>query len=199
MRDYESLPEQIDELVRLSTEHGVALFRAWGVLYGGLLRSARGDHQEAIAQMRQGLADSRATGSNLGLPAALACLAAAYRRAGRIEEAMASVKEGLSIVDAIDGGLEPELHRLQGELLIEGDPNLAREAEACFRRAIDAARSQEARSYELRATMSMSRLLRGQGRQDEAREILAEIYAWFSEGLDTPDLQDAAALLGELS
>jgi serine/threonine protein kinase/tetratricopeptide (TPR) repeat protein len=199
LRDYESLSEQVDELVRLSTEHGVALFRAWGILYGGVLLSVRGEHREAIARMHQGIADARATGSNLGLPAALAHLAAAYQRAGRFEEAMAPVEEGLAIVDSIDGGLEPELHRLQGELLIAGDPNLAREAEACFRQAIEMARSQQARSWELRATMSVGRLLRDLGRQDEARGALAEKYGWFGEGLDTPDLQDAAALLGELS
>jgi predicted ATPase len=198
-RDAELLPEKVDELVRHSTEHGNTLFRTWGNIYEGWLLSEQGHHDAAITRMRQGIADSRATGSELGQPWALWYLAEAHRRAGRVEEALAAVDEGISMAERIrDQAYEPELHRSRGKLLLERDPNSAQEAEACFRRAIEMARSQCARSLELRATISMSRLLRAQGRRFFNDTATTEIYTWFSEGLDTPDLVDAAALLNEL-
>jgi predicted ATPase len=199
-RDNELLPDQVEELVRLSTEHEVALFGAWGVLAEGWLLSEQARHDMAITRMRQGFADVQATGSELGQPLALWLLAEALRRAGRVEEALALVDEALSMVDRNDDRMhEAELHRRRGELLLERDPSAAEEAETCFRRAIEIARSQNARSWELRATVSLSRLLRARGRRGEARELLAGIYGWFSEGLDRPDLLEAAALLGDLS
>ena len=93
---------------------------------------------------------------------------------------------------------EAEIHRLKGELLLERDESEAAEAQGCFQRAIAVARKQSAKSLELRATISLARLLRDTGRRDEARTMLADIYNWFTEGFDTADLKDAKALLGEL-
>ena len=121
---------------------------------------------------------------------------------------MGEVEEGLDLLaDALDlvqrsrqHEFEAELYRLRGELLlVRGAAGAASPAEASFRQAIEVARKQQARSWELRATTSLSRLLRAGGRSDEARRLLANIYDWFSEGLDTPDLRAARALLGELS
>ena len=94
---------------------------------------------------------------------------------------------------------EAELHRLKGELLLQQDAGSGDEAETCFRQALDVARCQQAKSLELRAAMSLSRLWQHQGKRDEARQLLAEIYGWFPEGFDTTDLQEAQALLEELA
>jgi predicted ATPase len=109
------------------------------------------------------------------------------------------VREGLGAADEREErGREAELHRLKAELLLKQDQSNAPEAQRCFQRAIEIARKQSAKSLELRATMSLARLLAGQGRRDEARTMLAEIYGWFTEGFDTRDLKDANVLLEEL-
>jgi predicted ATPase len=199
-RDNELLPAQVDELLRLSTEHGVALFRAWGIIAQGWLLSEQDQHESAVQRMKQGIAESRATGSELGHTMVLWLLAEVHRRMGRIEEALAIIAEAKSMAERTGDRLhEPELIRIRGELLLEQDPDARAEAEACFRQAVELARSREARSWELRATVSLSRLLWIQGRKEEAREKLARIYGWFSEGLETPDLLEAAALLNDLS
>ena len=94
---------------------------------------------------------------------------------------------------------EPELYRLKGELLLAHAMGHDTEAETCFRQALDIARRQQAKSWELRAALSLSRLWQRQGKRDEARELLAEVYGWFTEGFDTADLQEAKALLEELA
>ena len=125
-----------------------------------------------------------------------ALLAETYGKAGKVEEGLAALAEALRAVDDTGIGFyEPELHRLKGELLLARAPENPADAEACFRQAIAIARRQEAKSLELRAVMSLSRLLQQQGRKEEARPMLAEIYGWFTEGFDTADLQEAKALL----
>jgi predicted ATPase len=124
-------------------------------------------------------------------------LADAYLEAGQLEQAQGALDEAfMSVQQSGERMVEAELHRLQGELLLaqaEED-----EAEACFRQAVEVARRQQAKSWELRATMSLCRLWQQQGRSAEAREMLATVYGWFSEGFDTPDLKDAQTLLEEL-
>jgi predicted ATPase len=156
---------------------------------------------EGVAEMQQGLAAYRGIGAGLGLTHYLALLAEAYAQAGQTAAGLAVVAEALGVVDK-DGErfCEAELYRLQGELrwAQEGTGPKAAEAEAYFRRALDVARRQEAKSLELRAAMSLSRLWLQQGRRDAARELLAPIYGWFTEGFDTADLQEAKALLEKL-
>ena len=138
--------------------------------------------------------------TSLMSPIFLASLAEAHGRVGEIETALEKIADALALIE-ISGERhrEAELYRLKGELLHKrDDPNPA-EAEACFRHAIEVARRQEAKMFELRATMSLARLLAGQGRPDEAHAMLAEIYNWFTEGFDTADLKEAKALLDELS
>jgi predicted ATPase len=132
------------------------------------------------------------------LPGTLCTLAEVQARAGHPERGLTTLSEALALVEETEQReWEPELRRLKGELLLEqGDPV---EAEASLRKAIEVARRQEAKSWELRATVSLCRLLRKQGRQEEGRQLLAEVYDWFTEGFDTPNLQEARALLQELS
>ena len=142
----------------------------------------------------------RATGAGIGQPYFLSLLAKAHERTGRFEDGLRTLREALAIVNEHDGGQpEAELNRLMGELLLRQNESNALEARSCFERAIDVARRQKAKSCELRATMSLARLLNKQACRDKARAMLAEIYGWFTEGFDTADLKDAEALLDELA
>jgi predicted ATPase len=125
--------------------------------------------------------------------------AEAYRAARRSADGLRHLEDSLRLSDETgERTARAEVHRLKGELFLEPDAAKIAEAEHEFRIAIDVAREQDARSWELRATMSLARLLMKQGRREEARAMLAEIYGWFTEGFDTPDLKDAKALLDEL-
>jgi predicted ATPase len=157
-----------------------------------------GQVQEGMAQMRAGIAICRSTEAPLYLPGTLGFLAEAQAKAGQPEEGLATLDEALALVEETgERQWEAELYRLRGEqLLVQGDQ--AR-AEASLHNAIEVARRQSARSLELRAAIGLARLWKKQGRTDEARQMLAEIYGWFTEGFDTPDLQQARALLEELS
>jgi predicted ATPase len=153
-----------------------------------------------IAQMRQGLAAYLATGAELGRPRQLAMLAEAYGRVGQTAEGLAILAEALTTVHKTgERSYEAELYRLKGELLLQQPAGSGDEAETCFRQALDVARRQQAKSWELRAAMSLSRLWQQQGKQDEAYDLLMPIYGWFAEGFDTADLQEAMVLLEELS
>ncbi|HMB02148.1 MAG TPA: hypothetical protein VKP69_00230, partial [Isosphaeraceae bacterium] len=156
-----------------------------------------------LTQLRQGLAGWQATGAGAHCPYQLALLAEALGQAGQAEEGLTALGEALALV--YRGGehyYEAELHRLRGELLLlrpAAESSVQSEVEACFRQALDVARRQQAKSLELRAAMSLSRLYRQQGRQAEARPLLAATYGWFTEGFDTLDLQEAKALLDDPS
>ena len=127
-------------------------------------------------------------------------LAEVYLVAKRVDDGLRVVSEGLRDLEGSKLRIDhTELHRLKGELLLLQDVSGANEAESCFREAIEIARRQQAKSWELRATMSLARLLGKQNRREEARAMLAEIYGWFTEGFDTPDLKDAKGLLDELA
>jgi len=150
--------------------------------------------------MRHGLAGYRVTAGELESPLWLAMMADAYRAIGRPEEGLSAVKEGLDLVEAMGIRFEEaELHRLRGELLLAQGGAAAEDAESGFRRALEVAVSQEARSLELRATRSLARLLQHQGAREPVRQTLAEVYGWFTEGFDTADLQEAKALLEALA
>jgi predicted ATPase len=150
--------------------------------------------------MRQGIAARRATGAELQRPYYLALLAEAYGKAGQAEEGLSVLVEALTAVHKTrERQHEAELYRLKGELLLKQDVPAEQEAESCLRQAVDVARQQQAKSLELRAAMSLSRLWQQQGKRGEARELLAPIYGWFTEGFDTADLQEAKTLLEELA
>ena len=156
--------------------------------------------EEGIAGMHEGLGDYRAIGAGIGRPHFLSLLARGYERTGRFEDGLRTLREALVIVNEHDERqYEAELNRLMGELVLKQNDSNAAEARSCFERAIEVAQKQSAKSWELRATMSLARLLRDSDRRDEARAMLADIYGWFTEGFDTADLKDARALLDELS
>jgi len=134
------------------------------------------------------------------VPYSLSLLAEAYAETGRLDEGLSALTEALAIaVEHENRHYEAETHRLKGELLLKQDASNAADPQNCFERAVEIARRQSAKSLELRAKMSLARLLAKQGRREEARTMLAVIYNWFTEGFETADLKDAKALLDELA
>jgi predicted ATPase len=186
-------------VIALSTEQGLTDWLAWATSLHGWAMADSGRDKDGIAQMCEGLAASQATGALLLRPYFLTLLAEAYNETGSLDEALSALSDALEAADEHEiRNYEAETHRLKGELLLRQNQSNAPEAQRCFERAIEVARKQNAKSLELRATMSLARLLKEQGRRDEAHAILAEIYGWFTEGFDTADLKDAKALLDEL-
>lgn len=185
------------ESLTLASEHGLSLFAAVNGLLRGWALAERGEIADGVAALRRSLDACRAIGADSGLPQYHAMLAEAHLRAGQTTEGLDVVERALEIMDRTDERWwEADLHRLRGELLL-ATGNRA-DAESCFLQAIDIARNRRARSLELRATSSLARLLRDQDRAAEARTMLVAVYDRFTEGRDTRDLAEAAALLAEL-
>jgi predicted ATPase len=205
-RDVQAFKQNAEELVRLSSEKAQVWSSTGTFNWGGALVML-GQVQEGMAQLRAGITDSRSRGVRCYLPGPLCSLAEAQAQAGDREGGLATLAEALALVEETDERhWESELYRLKGELLsaqsMQGDEaevEVEAEAERQYWRAIEVARRQRAKSWELRATISLARLWRRQGRTNEARQLLAEVYGWFTEGFDTPDLQEARALLDELA
>ena len=190
--------ERAEEALTFCTEQGFTQQLAMGTILQGWGLAAQGQVDKGIAQMHQGLAASQAAGIGLGRAPVLAQLAEVYWHTGQTEEGLCLLAEALAVMDRTgECWWEAEVHRLKGELLLaqEGTRQKWVEAEECFRHALEVARHQQAKSLELRAAMSMSRLWQRQGRCTAAYHLLAEIYGWFTEGFDTVDLQEAKALL----
>jgi class 3 adenylate cyclase/predicted ATPase len=197
-REGQSTYEQAEAAFELAREHGFAFRVAQATILRGWTLVEQGQGETGIAQMRQGLAAFRATGAELARSYYPALLAEAHGRMGQREEGLQVVAEALARSDSSGGG-EVELYRLKGELLLTRSAEHHTEAERCFRQALEIARHQQAKSLELRAAMSLSRLWQRQSKRAEARELLAPIHDWFTEGFDTPDLQEAKALLETLA
>jgi tetratricopeptide (TPR) repeat protein len=216
-QEVQAAREEAETAIALATEHGLQLFHAEGTFVRGWALAQQGQIEEGIVQMRQGIAAFRAAGAALGLSDHFASLAEPYMKLGQTEEAFEALAEALAIVDTSgERMVEAELYRLKGQLTLQSqvqslkskisnpqpstsNTQAEEEAEACFHQAIKIARRQSAKSLELRAAMSLGRLWQQQGKKTEARQMLAEIYGWFTEGFDTADLQEARALLEELS
>jgi class 3 adenylate cyclase/predicted ATPase len=194
------------EVLRISTEQNFPIWLGCAEVVHGWALAETGQAQEGLTQIRQGIADWRASGHELEVPHFLGLLAEAHGRANQPEEGLNLLTEALAIVERSGERFwEAELRRMCGEQSLrvaapttQGRPALV-SAEESFQRAIEIARRQHAKSLELRAVMSLSRWWRDQGRKNEARQVLAEIYGWFTEGFDTADLKEAKALLEELS
>jgi predicted ATPase len=149
--------------------------------------------------MQQGLAAWRATGAAVFQPYGLALLAAASAQMRQVEEGLTLLAEALAVINEKgERRWEAELYRLKGEILLVHAAAHHAEAETCFRQALAIARHQQAKSWELRAAMSLARLWQRQGKCQEAYDLLAPLYGWFTEGFDTADLQEAKALLAGL-
>jgi predicted ATPase len=173
----------------LATEQIIPFFAAHAMVLRGWVLVERGQREEGIARLREGVDAYQATGANLESPNWRALLAEACAKSGRIDEAHAVLHDAFALVER--SGIryhEAELHRLEGELSLG---RADEQSEACFHRAIDIARTQQAKSFELRAALSLAHLWQSQGRRDAARDLLAPVYGWFTEGFDTADLKDA--------
>jgi len=209
-RDSAAQRERAAEVIALSEANTFPEFVGAGRAFHAAARVAAGE-TGAIADMLAGLSLTAETGSQAGAPGIFALLGEAYMATGQLVESRGAVETGLAVA-ALTGQtfFDADLHRLQGEILMAEAPSphpnplpegagAERGAEECFHRALDIARAQAAKSFELRAATSLARLWRDQGKPDAARDLLAPLYAWFTEGFDTGDLIDAKALLAELA
>ena len=188
--------ERAEAALALVTEQGFGHYAGAVTFERGCALAAQGQYEEGLAQMYQGLADTR---GQVGESMRLAQLAAAYGASAQVEEGLRLLDEALAHVDHTgERFYAAEVYRLKGELLLRQAVPDTPQAEACFHQALDVACQQQAKSWELRAAISLSRLWQEQGKRAAARELLAPIYSWFTEGLDTADLQEARALLEDL-
>ena len=191
------LSEWVAQLVAVTTAQGFAHWGAQGTIYYGWVKVRNGDVAEGLSLLRSGSTAYRSTGAQGNMPYHIALLVAACEVAGQIEEGLSLLDEALQIVEETgERWLAAELNRRKGRLLASLGNTEA--AEELYRKALSIAEEQEAKLWELRAAASLARLRRDQCRRAEARDLLAPVYGWFTEGFDTPDLKDAKALLDEL-
>jgi DNA-binding winged helix-turn-helix (wHTH) protein/predicted ATPase len=189
-----------EALEQLCAEHGFALWQAMAIAMHGWTVAALGQPEAGIARIREGIAALLATGARMSLPYYRGLLAEACAKAGRVQDGLAALDEALAETERSgERRYEAETRRLLGELLLQADRGAPDEPETCFHQALATAHRQGAKSLELRAATSLARLWQSQGRQDEAGEMLSEIYGRFTEGFDTPDLREAKALLDGLN
>jgi predicted ATPase len=214
-REAQLARERAEAVITLSTEQGFPYWLANGTMVRGGALAEQGQVEEGIVQIQQGLATFRAMGAEVGRIWSLAMLAEAHGKVGQVEEGLTVLTEALDLVDKTGERVkEAELYRLKGELTLQQfnvqgstfqvanpqslTPNPQVEAEGYFLKAIEISRKQQAKSLELRASTSLARLWQKQGKQREAREMMSNVYNWFTEGFDTKDLQEAKALIEEL-
>jgi predicted ATPase len=198
-REAPAVQAQAEALLTLATTQGFSLLVGLGTCWQGWALAMQGQGPAGLAQLHQGLAAVLATGQTLS-QICLVLLAEAAGQAGQVEEGLRLLAEALTALEESGrGDLLAEAYRLQGEFLLRQTSPAVAQVEACFHQAIAVARRQQAKSWELRAAMSLSRLWQQQGKRAEAYELLAPIYGWFTEGFDTADLQEAQALLNTLA
>ncbi len=191
--------ERAEASIALSAEQGFAQIAAQGAIMRGWAVAARRQTEMGIAEMRDGLMSSHYMGAGARRSYFLALLAEAYGHTDQAEEGLSVLAESLDLVQKTgERTWEAEVHRLKGELLLVQSAKNTAEAETCFSRAMEVARRQRAKSPEVRAATSLARLWWEQGKTDEARELLAPVYGWFTEGFETSDLMEAKALLDKL-
>jgi class 3 adenylate cyclase/predicted ATPase len=198
-REVLAVQAQGDALAALATAHGFPLWAAFGTYWQGWALAMQSQSETGLVQIYQGMEAVLATGNTLSRPFCLVLLAEAAEHAGQVAEGLRLLAEALTAFEASRrGDMLTEAYRLQGELLLRQSVPDAPQAEVCFQQALTIARRQQAKSWELRAAMSLSRLWQQQGKRAAAHELLAPVYGWFTEGFDTVDLQEAKVLLAEL-
>jgi len=191
---------RVDELVALADEKGALYWKALGMIYQGWLLTLTGKASDAVRAITSGITSLRSTEATLYEPYSLSYLAMAYAELGQLDDARRCIGEAMTAVESTkESWCEADIHRIAGEIALKSPKLDAAKAEAYFERALAVARQQQAKSWELLAAMSMARLWRDQGKRDEARDLLAPVYGWFTEGFDTLDLKEAKVLLDELS
>jgi predicted ATPase len=192
------LDERVDQLVAVTTEQGFPHWRAEGTIFRGWAKVKYGDVSERLSLLLSGLNAYRAAGAEVSIPYYAALLAGACEIAGQIEETLTLLDDALQIVERTGGHwFAAELNRRKGESLLRHGHSEA--AEELYCKALSIAVEQGAKLWGLRSAASLARLRRDQGRHAEARDLLAPVYGWFTEGFDTADLREAKALLDELS
>jgi predicted ATPase len=188
----------VDELVALTDEKGAGFWKAYATIDQGLVLTRGGKALDAVKKIASGIMAYRSMGSSLHMPEYWSSLARAYAEIGQFDDALRYIGDAM-VEGAKQKWFEAEVNRVAGEIVLKSPQPNAADAEAYFERALAVARQQQAKSWELRAAMSMARLWRDQGKRDEARELLVPVYGWFTEGFDTRDLKEAKALLDELA
>jgi predicted ATPase len=185
--------------VALAETKGALLWNAAGMMIECYVSAMTGDASIVVRRMPSAIAAWRSTGARVWIPFASPYLARAYAELDQFEDAWNCIRTAMTTMETSkERWCEAECHRTAGEIaLMSPEPDAAK-AEAYFERALVVARAQQAKSWELRAAMSMARLWRDQGKRDEARDLLAPVYGWFTDGFDTLDLKAAKALLMEL-
>jgi predicted ATPase len=198
--NYTTANARVDELLALAEEKDAAHSKAFGMLGRGWLLGLTGRAADAVQMITSGIAAWRSTGATMHLPSWLSYLAAAHAELGQLDEAWRYIGEAMSTIETTkESWFEAEVYRIAGEIALMAPEPDAAKAQECFEQALAIARAQQAKSWELCSAMSMARLWRDQGKQDAARELLAPVYGWFTEGFDTLDLKEAKALLDELN
>jgi len=189
-----------NELITLADEQEAVLWRIAGLTKPGWIFAVTGRASEAVQLLAPALAAYLSTGSTYFAPVGLSLLAKSYADLGRLDDAWRSVDEAKSVIERTkETWYEADVHRIAGEIALKSPRPDAAKAKAYFEHALAVARQQQAKSWELRAATSMARLWRDQGKPQQARELLAPVYGWFTEGFDTLDLKEAKALLEELA
>jgi predicted ATPase len=198
--DYRAAIALLDELLPLAEEKDASYWKALAMMHKGCLLTLMGETPSAVPLIVSGITLSRSGGSTNWLSTYLSHLAMGYAQLGQFEDAWSCIGETMTAIETTgERWWEAEVHRVAGEIvLMSPQPDTAK-AQAHFERALAVARQQQAKSWELRAAISMARLWRDQGKREEARELLAPVYGWFTEGFDTRDLKEAKALLRELA
>jgi len=195
--NYASANAVFDELAALAEEKGASFWKAFGIMNQGCIRSLTGQPVDAVRMIKSGW---QSTGATMWMPFFLSYLARAHAELGNFEDAWCSICEAMTTVKTSkERWCEAEIYRIAGEITLLASESDAARAEAYFERALAIAHAQRAKSWQLRTAMSMARLLRAQGKRGDARDILAPIYGWFTEGFATLDLKEAKALLHELA
>ena len=198
VKSAQTMLRSAEEVLAISSEQGFPLYAGIGNIMRGWCLGATGQADGGHPAAPQRIAICRATGCNLMLPFFLMTLAEVYGMAGQPDEGLNRLAEAATVVETTqERWAEAEMHRLRGTLLLSMHEHAA--AEDSYRRALAVARRQSAKFWELRAATSLARLWRDQGKRDEARDLLAPVYGWFTEGFDTLDLKEAKALLDELN
>jgi predicted ATPase len=197
--NYAAAKARSDELIALADEKGSLFWKPIGMRNQGWVLALTGKASDAVQMIASGLAAYCSTGSTVFMPLWLSSLTRAYAELAQFDDAWRCIREAITAIETSkETWFEAEVHRIAGEIaLMSPEPDAAK-AEAYFESALAVARKQQAKSWELRAAMSMARLWRDQGKRDEARDLLAPVYGWFTEGFDTLDLKEAKALLDEL-
>jgi predicted ATPase len=198
--NYATANAQLDQGITVAEEKGAPFFKAIGLLLRGGVFALTGKASEAIQVTASGLTALRSTGATLWMPFVLTHLGRAYAEVGKFDDACHRIGEAMMAMETTkEKWHEAEVNRVAGEIALKSPEPDAVKAEAYFDRALAVARQQQAKSWELRVAMSLARLWRDQGKAQQARELLAPVYGWFTEGLDTRDLKEAKALLEELA